>query len=1108
MSESSGPDRCQACGSTLLEDSGECPSCALQAADLDEPTIAGGEGDSESAGPKEGDRIADRYEIIERLGEGGMGSVYRAMDHRLHAEVALKLLRYRHDRRGRERFRREQLASSGLRHRNIARVIDVNDSKFGPYLVMDLASGGSLHDRVAHLGPYGEGEFVEIALGICRAVVEAHAQGVVHRDIKPGNVLLEADGWPLLADFGLAKLMDDSGPMLSMVGQGMGTIAYAAPEQQRNATEAGPAADVFSIGATFYFALTGRSPQEREFGSVPLRWRHVVQRCMASEPEDRYPSAADLLAAVEKVAEDIKDQAFSLVEPAGGESSSGEPPSSHGSSTFHRRFQVLEDLDPEQPGRAVKARDLQNAGRVVVVKRLARPEDDASIRRFLEDPKLARQVLDLTHPNIRGILSRHMDAQGPYVVMPYLEGESLETRVQEHGPLDDELFRKVAVAIARALDAAHRKNVVHGNLRPSKVLLCVDGQVRVTDFGLVSDVAHAADEIDAYASPEERETRGAVPSHLVDIYRFGGVLHFALTGEAPADTLSPALPSTWRRILDTCLARRPEGRYFSAELVLRELEAAGGGRSQAPGSDSGAAPGVGTPVPAAAPGRSHPCPECGMENPASGVFCVRCGTRLLDRCPNPRCGRDVRAGLQYCVHCGVNVPGWRAAAEQLRQAQDLFRERRLRSALTAIQAARKQAPSWQEVGELARNIQAAMQETEVWVRKAIVAEKAKNYGAALHAWQRAASLVAGEPKVESGIQRCSEAAVVSRREDVEATFRQTLSPLDLRAALMTLKELETMPEVPGRPTVEELRAELKRVLVGDRRRLLEKGRKCLEQKRLEQLRHVLTALEDLRTPHGEVQELADGLVALERRRRRRRQGLRLLAFTVLVAALAGLFFRVLLPRWNRLAVERSLAALVGEDGQQVWVPPMLLVRDGSRMDKVRQLLAARRGAEDPASWSIPEFERLLDLARGLDVELPADWLRTTAENTLRGWLDDQVLTVADDEASWVPLCGREWPRQMVFAGLPETVALDYIPEGAAEVHVSRSFSVSTSLKRKGHLKATWKPPGFLRPVTVTQRVQLIPEENTEDLSDSEGKRWEKLIERSREVLEPASDAGD
>ncbi|BCB79945.1 hypothetical protein GCM10022251_08660 [Phytohabitans flavus] len=210
--------------------------------------------------------VADRYRLLEPLGQGGMGRVWKASDEVLHREVAIKELvpppglTTEERQEMRERSLREARAIARLNNANVVRIFDVLSTDGDPWIVMEYVPSRSLQDALASDGPVSPTRAAEIGIGMLGALRAAHRSGVVHRDVKPGNVLLADDGRVVLTDFGLATVPGD--PNVTRTGLVLGSPAYIAPERARDGT-AGPEADLWSLGATLYAAVEGQSPFAR-----------------------------------------------------------------------------------------------------------------------------------------------------------------------------------------------------------------------------------------------------------------------------------------------------------------------------------------------------------------------------------------------------------------------------------------------------------------------------------------------------------------------------------------------------------------------------------------------------------------------------------------------------------------------------------------------------------------------------------------------------------------------------------------------------------------------------------------------------------------------------
>jgi serine/threonine-protein kinase len=240
-----------------------------------------------------------RYVVLQRLGVGGMGAVYLARDESLGREVAVKVLRPliavgEPPADLVERFRREARAIALLSHPSIVRVYDQGVEAGAPYLVMELCDGATLGDRIKASGPLPVREVRTLGIQIASALAAAHAAGVVHRDVKPSNVLQAAEGSWKLADFGIARVADSS---LTITGQFLGTPAYAAPEALQGQAPGAPG-DVYSLAATLYAAMVGEPP----FGDANLAQIAVALATRRAQPiaERRTDVPPSVSAAIER----------------------------------------------------------------------------------------------------------------------------------------------------------------------------------------------------------------------------------------------------------------------------------------------------------------------------------------------------------------------------------------------------------------------------------------------------------------------------------------------------------------------------------------------------------------------------------------------------------------------------------------------------------------------------------------------------------------------------------------------------------------------------------------------------------------------------------------
>ena len=268
--------------------------------------------------------ISDRYEIIDRVGSGGMADVYKAKCHRLNRYVAIKVLKqeYSSDAKFVAKFRAEAQSVAGLSHPNIVNVYDVGEDNGLHYIVMELVEGITLKKFIEKKGKLDVKEAVGIGIQIAQGMEAAHNNHIIHRDIKPQNIIISKEGKVKVTDFGIAKAATSN----TITSNAMGSVHYISPEQARGGYS-DEKSDIYSLGVTLYEMLSGKVPFEGESTvtvalahiqdeavplqqldpNIPLSLSKIVQKCMQKKPDMRYMSSAAL----------ISDLKRSLSEPDG-----------------------------------------------------------------------------------------------------------------------------------------------------------------------------------------------------------------------------------------------------------------------------------------------------------------------------------------------------------------------------------------------------------------------------------------------------------------------------------------------------------------------------------------------------------------------------------------------------------------------------------------------------------------------------------------------------------------------------------------------------------------------------------------------------------------------
>jgi serine/threonine protein kinase len=267
--------------------------------------------------PKEelttGSTFAGRYQIIEELGRGGMGKVYKAQDTEIKEKIALKLIKpeISSDKKTIERFQNELKLARKISHRNVCRMHDLGKSEGNYFITMEYVDGENLKGMIRMMGQLSSGKTISIAKQVCEGLSEAHRIGVVHRDLKPSNIMIDKDGNAKIMDFGIARSLTGKG--ITGVGVMIGTPEYMSPEQVES-KEIDQRSDIYSLGVILYEMVTGQVPFEgdtpysigvKHKSEVPRNPKEInpqisddlnrmILKCLEKEKDKRYQSAGEL----------------------------------------------------------------------------------------------------------------------------------------------------------------------------------------------------------------------------------------------------------------------------------------------------------------------------------------------------------------------------------------------------------------------------------------------------------------------------------------------------------------------------------------------------------------------------------------------------------------------------------------------------------------------------------------------------------------------------------------------------------------------------------------------------------------------------------------------
>ncbi len=512
------------------------------------------------AGKTEVPELAPGLKLIRPLARGGFAEVWEAEQESLGRKVAVKILRSEllTQSRAVQLFEQEARVLARLNHPNVVQVIDRGASPRGPFFVMEHVEGRTLQELIAQ-GKLERERALTILMQAARGLAYAHRNRVIHRDVKPANILVAATGQVKITDFGIAAVRHAAGAKTDEETTGpakrtkaLGTRAFMAPEQRAAFDEVGPEADVYSLGVILHRIVAGRLPPAAgriaHDVEMPAPLAKIMRKALALNPAARFANAGAFREA--------------LVNALGGRHLD-DSAKARASGALHGagRLELLDVIRQDAWRSVYLVRRGGESGERIVVKRYLRnPEALATVR----------SLVRLEHPNIVRIHAVGERRDSFIMLMDHMAGGDLRERLVRPHTWPD--VARVGRDVAAALAHVHRHGVVHGNLRPSNVLFDAQGAIRVGDFGLPEHY-RGEETRNWYSAPEGGRSVGG------DLYALGAILFEMLYAtpvpESPAELAAVMerrkdVPLGMLGLLKRLLAPADQ-RCSSADLVVHDL---------------------------------------------------------------------------------------------------------------------------------------------------------------------------------------------------------------------------------------------------------------------------------------------------------------------------------------------------------------------------------------------------------------------------------------------------------------------------------------------------------------------------------------------------------
>lgn len=561
--------------------------------------------------PLVGARIRE-YEILELLGKGGMGAVYRARHSYLDEERALKVIHSSHSKDSGfvDRFIREAKILTKLRHPNLVQLFEfgsLDEDSF--FMVMELIRGESVWQRIKRLGRLSPSDAVKMIREAASGLQCAHQNGIIHRDLSPDNLILLNDRQPEITkviDFGIAKPLFESSLQLTASNLFIGKPEYCSPEQctfSENKEPLDARSDIYSLAVTFYQMVTGtlpfysKSPQgyfmkhahelpdppssHLPAGSFPESLDRLILKALSKKREERHIDVSEFLAELNAF-----EQPLSLPVPLFAEPEIG--------AMFAGRYLIEEKLGKGEMGLIFRATD-QILDISVALKTISFDiaEDDKMLARFKREVILARKV---SHPNVCRVYDIGESGGVHYVSMELVEGRTLADYMRAQGRLSIEEALPILEQLLFAIRETHRAGIIHRDLKPQNIMIDQRLRLKIMDFGIslspdFSRITQTGSLMGTphYMAPEIFEEKPV--DQRADLYSFGVLMYTLFTGKLPFDGptpvavvyahlkgdparpsgIIPSFPERLEQVILKTLQKEPEKRYETADQILQDL---------------------------------------------------------------------------------------------------------------------------------------------------------------------------------------------------------------------------------------------------------------------------------------------------------------------------------------------------------------------------------------------------------------------------------------------------------------------------------------------------------------------------------------------------------